>query len=208
MNDQTLSNDDQTEAPQNAESLVDELGRENIQSFLDLDEVLSAARRVERVGRICLRGDLESELGDVLGELSTLVDDQGEPVENETTMAEVSKIPALQARAAELRRQMKEAERSIRFCAMSSDEWDTFEASHRTGGRGEVKDITAYKIALIAACAVEPTMSVDQVKALRGKLGGHQVDALFNAAYAANTAGGIDVPKLPAFSQPRSRAQS
>lgn len=171
-----------------------------IETILDLDEVLSSARRVERTAYINLRADLEARYNQVLADLAALVDADGQLVnENpDSSLAEASQAADLREEATELRREMKAATRAVKFRAMDSDAWEEFEASHR-GKNGELKNQRAYENALVAACAIAPTLTVDGFEKLRKQLGQSQIVKLYNEAYYCNAKGGLDVPKSPSY---------
>lgn len=172
-----------------------------VAAILDLDELLSSARLVERTATICMRGDLEGELDQVLTELGDLVDEHGVPLDqdNDASLGDASRAAELQQRAAEITAQMRKAERQMVFRAMDSDAWAEFEKAHRKAD-GSVKDSRAYVTAILSICAVQPTLTLEQVAQLRGKVTSNQLDNMFRAAYGANTTGGLDVPKLPSYS--------
>lgn len=170
-----------------------------LETILTLDEVMSSARLVERTARICLRGDLEAEYHETLEELSTLVDEDGQLLtEGDQALSDASRVEELSLRARQLREQMQTATRRVRFRAMPDDEWRAFDKAHR-GTDGKIKDQGTYNNELIAACAIAPAMTVDDVIKLRGKLGPTQMVTLANAAFFACTTGGLDVPKSPSF---------
>lgn len=172
---------------------------ERIDRVLDLDAVMSSARRVERVVRICLRPDLEAEYYDLTEELSDLVDVNGQPLadsETETALGEQNRAVEISERLRELRGEMRAESYTVRFCGMSESEWAGFEKNNRTKDGAQKDD---YVNRLLVETAVAPTMTIDQVRALRDQLGTAQVTAMVNAAYDACTQGGLDVPKLPSF---------
>lgn len=174
-----------------------------LEQILDIEAALSSARRAERTAKICLRADLEAELYDVLSELSTLVDPEGNVLDaGESSLGDASpavRAQTLSERAQALQADMAGATKVVRFRAMDSDAWDAFEKEHRTAD-GKAKDMRDYSTKLVAATAIAPLMTEAQVDALRKKLGSRQINELSNAAYAACTQGGVDVPKLPSFS--------
>lgn len=172
-----------------------------VAAILDLDELLSSARLVERTATICLRGDLEGELDQVLTELGDLVDEHGVPLAegDDASLGDAGRAAELQQRANDLSAQMRKAEKHIVFRAMNSDAWDEFEKAHRKPD-GSAKNAQNYVVALISACAVKPPLTPEQVQAMRKALTSNQMNNLFVAAHGANTTGGLDVPKLPSYS--------
>lgn len=176
----------------------------HVETVLDLDEVMSQARRVERTAHICLRSDLTAELEDLVEQLGNLVDADGNVVATgDQALSDAGDAAALNERIQAVQAEMAKSMRTIRFRAMADDAWQPFDKRHRDTN-GDIRDTELYYNELIAACAIAPTMTVDQVKALRGSLGPTQIIEMGNAAYIACSTGGVDVPKLP-FSSPAPR---
>ncbi len=162
---------------------------------LSVSEVLEHGRRIERTARICIRGDLQAEYDRIILELAGLMGPSGEVIDASLADGEEGPTPA-QTKHAELegvRHEMSGAMRFVRFRGMPSDEWPGWDKTHRP--KGDDPDLTDYNTALIAACAIEPKLSVDEVNSLRHELGSPQMIELANKAWQANTTGGVDVPK-------------
>ncbi|WP_248582603.1 hypothetical protein [Nocardioides sp. InS609-2] len=162
---------------------------------LSVSEILEHGRRIERTARICIRGDLQAEYDRIILELAGLMGPSGEVIDVSLADGDEGPTPA-QIKHAELeavRHEMSGAMRFVRFRGMPSDEWPGWDKAHRP--KGEDPDLTEYNTALIAACAIEPKLSVDEVNSLRGALGSPQMVELANKAWQANTTGGVDVPK-------------
>ena len=168
------------------------------ENVLTLDRIMASAQRARRTARICLRGDLEGEYVDTLEKLAELVDAEGNLLAEDPSMTEVAEVTELRDRAAQLREQMAADTYSVVFEGMFADEWAVFEKEHRDT-RGAVKDLEEYRARLIAACAVSPKLSYDDVQAMRSRLRTTQMVELGDQAYAACSTGGVDVPKLPLF---------
>lgn len=169
---------------------------------MTIDEVLATARRVEKVARISLRGDLQAEHDELVRELSGLVTADGELIEDpEASMGEESaavRAQELNQRLVELGREMAGAMWSVRFRAMSSDDWAVFTKAHfPEADKDGKRDLTDFNVKLVAATAIEPTLTEEQVRALGGKLGTSQIVNLANTAWNVCTKGGVDVPKSP-----------
>lgn len=179
-----------------------------VETILTLDDIMNSARLVERTARICLRGDLVAELNEHLEALARLVDADGNVLaEGDEALAAGNEAAEHVAAIGRIRGEMESAMRSVRFRGMPDDEWRVFEKAHRDGD-GQIKDPVDYHNKLIARCAIAPTLTEDDVKAMRSRLGQVQMVTLSNEAYFACTTGGVDVPKSPSFSrgpkQPRS----
>lgn len=189
--DQTLSD--------SAPSAAGSHGPESLDQPLTMDELLNEARRVERVARICLRGDLYAEHLATAQELAGLVDADGKILsDGDQALSDKSRAEELVQRLADLEMQMKSSTRTVRFRAMPDDEWSDFRKEH-TDDAGKPKDMTGFNRVLIARCAIAPTFTEDQVDQIRGKLGSPQFTALANEAYWACTTGGTQVPSSPTY---------
>lgn len=166
---------------------------------LTIEEVLASARLPEKHARVCLRADLQARHDDLVAQLAGMVNAQGELIEDpEASAADTSaasRAQALNDDLADVRREMAQAIWFPLFRGLSTDDLAVFNKRHRP--KGDNADMTDYNIELVAACAVEPTMTVDQVKALRTKLGSRAMQELINTAHEVCARGGVDVPKLP-----------
>lgn len=205
MNDQSLAGDTPNEQAGNTP-----FGNPNgasiparspqLDTVLSLDEIMSSARLVERTARICLRGDLEAEYLEALEQLGNLVDDKGNIVsDGDQALSDQSRALELNETISRLLDEMAAATRVVRFRAMPSDDWDPWYRAQRDE-QGNIKNVDEFNNQIIAKCAIAPTMTVDQVKGLRSKLGPTQIAELANTAFYACTTGGVDVPKSPSFS--------
>lgn len=168
--------------------------------FLTVEDVLTAARLPERTASICLRSDLTAEHDKVLGELGTLVTASGELIGGDeegavSDQSNASRAQALADRLQQLKTEMRAAMWHVRFRAMASDDWTAFKKQHMP--KGKDADLTDFRTKIIAACAIEPPITEDQVKELRKKLGAAQIVSLSDTAFDACNAGGLDVPKSP-----------
>lgn len=170
------------------------------ETVLDLDEVMSQARRVEKVARICLRGDLQAEFDQLSEDLRDLVDADGRVLsEGEAALSDGVRAQEIQARLTQLKAEMKQAMRTIRFRALPEDEWEQFRKSH-LGADGNVRDLDRFNTELMAKTAIAPTLTVDGILKLRGTLAAPQITTMANAAYLACVTGGVDIPKSPSYS--------
>lgn len=167
-----------------------------------IEDVLASARRVEKVARISLRGDLQAEHDEVVRELASLISADGEliadPEASVGDQGPVARAQELNDRLTALGREMAGAMWSVRFRAMSSDEWAVFTKAHfPEADKDGKRNLTDFNVKLIAATAIDPTMTEDQVRALGGKLGSSQIVKLADTAWDVCTKGGVDVPKSP-----------
>lgn len=165
-----------------------------------IDEVLSSARRIERTATICLAGDLQAEWDALVAELATLVTATGELIEEDSdeSLSEVSgraRVAQINDRLPALRRGMAEKMWRVRFQGMSSDEWATFVKKNLPDRDGA--DRTPFYNLLLAETAIEPELTLEQVRELRKVLTQRSMNELVSKAWEACSEGGIDVPKLP-----------
>ena len=172
---------------------------------LTIDEILARAKTPERTARICLRADLQAEYDELVTELAGLVDAEGRVIADEeaalgeTTPAQ--RAVELEARLRALRDEMAENTWSVRFRGLTTDELALFNREHAP--KSDDQDMTEYNTQLIAACAVKPNLTVDDVRKLRKALGSRAMGELVNAANWVCSRGGVDVPKSSPFSLSR-----
>lgn len=183
-----------TDTPDTVDALVDA-------ASFTVDDVLEHARRVERTATICLAGDLQAEWDRLLDELSRLVTADGEILDDvEASAGQAStagRVEVIMARLVELRRLMGAKMWHVRFQAMSADDWDSFVKRHKP--KDPKASVVDFYNRLVCETAIDPTISMEQIQALRGKLAPSAIVELTTTALAACNEGGLDVPKLPAF---------
>lgn len=169
-----------------------------------IDEILATAKTPQKRARVCLRADLEAAHAEVVAELATLVDANGEVmVDDEASAADVSRVTRardLSARAERLEAEMAEYRWTPLFTGLSSEDFAVFQKAHYP--KGKDADLTEYHNKLIAETMSEPTVTVDQVAGLRKKLGTASFAELWRTANVVCLRGGVDVPKSPSISLP------
>jgi len=173
-----------------------------------IDEILATAKTPELYARVCLRADLEAEHAQILAELATLVDAQGNVLDDdERSGGEVSKAARVQELLARRKQVAGEMANSMwfpLFRGLTTDELADFNRLHKPKRRsdGEDPDLSEYNTLLVAECSIAskhgPKLSVDDVRKLRQQLGSRAMGELVRTAHAVCTKGGADVPKLPA----------
>lgn len=164
------------------------------------EDVLKVLRRPERIVTIDLRGDLAGEEQALLEELATLVNYKGE-VNAEASVAEQGRAVAIAERLRQIGAERRAAGWRVKLRGLDSGAYAAFVQRHQPKRSDDRAGWTAYSDKLIAACAVEPELTEEQVRQLRGMLSDGQVGALGKAAQSVCTQDGVDVPKLPGFSQ-------
>lgn len=199
---------DQTPEPTEQATLPPAFAPDPTSGFLTVEQMLESARRPRRVAKICLRGDIEAEYLELLDELGDLVDAEGQILSDDPSMEEAGKVADLRDQIAAKHAEMRANTGQVLLEAMADEDWEIFDKKHR-GPDGSVKDRGAWQAEMVAACAIKPTISVQEFTELRKKLGPTSIAELANKAYSANTTGGVDIPKLPSFSvAPKPQGQS
>lgn len=173
--------------------------------MLTVAEILEEARLPEDFARICMRADLEAELTRLERELAGLVDAEGRLVEDDDDESSLgdSDTRAAQARSLgdqikTIRQQMTGSVRFVRFRGLSSDASQEFDERHAVKAKEPTqKQVAAFNDLLISATAVEPTLSVEDMRQLRAKLGPRSISELVRVAKKVCVQGGVDVPKSP-----------
>jgi hypothetical protein len=170
-----------------------------ISTILDLDELMSAeVRLAERIVTIYTRPDLEARIDALEAELTDLLGPNGElPSEMDATLgdADTARAYALSDEIETARKEYAASGRQIRVRQLPSDDWTAFRARRKK----ELDDGAPYPddmwSELITLCAVEPTLSKEQVAKLRTILGAPVLHMLASACFSLNTEGGVSVPK-------------
>lgn len=169
-----------------------------IENVLTLDAILHGARLPERTARICKRGDLLGRLDDVEGRLEELVDDEGELIVEETALGEQGEVAQLSHEALALRTEIAKNTFPFVVRAMGSSKWKVFVEKWQDTKNGTFKP--GMNDALIIACAASPVIAdQEQLDRFRDAFSHAQTNAVFQAAFVANTQSGLDIPKLPPF---------
>jgi hypothetical protein len=167
-----------------------------IENVLTLDAIISGARLPERTVRIYKRGDLLGQLDDVEGRLEELVDEDGEPFDQDLAIGEESEYSQLVRLSRAIRAELAKDSFAFRVRAMGSSKWKVFVEKWKDTKTGTFKE--GMSDALIIESAVSPVIpdqaSLDR---FREAYAHTQTNAVFQAAFIANTKTGLDIPKLP-----------
>lgn len=170
---------------------------------LTVEQILEMAKLPERRAQICLRADLQARFDQLINELSTLVNTQGEVLDDaEASMGEetaASKARILEDQIRAVRAEMSASMWFPLFRGLPSDDLAVFNKEHYPKTEGA--DLTDYHSLLISRCSVEPHLSVDDVKALRKKLSFKSIQELVRTVSQVNVGLGVDVPFLPSSLQ-------
>lgn len=171
---------------------------QSIDNVLTLDAIIAGARLPERTIRVCTRGDLLGQLDDVEGRLEELVDDDGEPFDEDLPLGEASEYNQLVTRSRQIRAEMAKHMIAVKVRALGSGKWRTFAEQWQDPKTNSWKK--GMDDALIIASAISPVIpDQKQLDRFREVFAKGQVDSIFQAALVANTRSGLDIPKLPDF---------
>lgn len=154
-------------------------------------EVMALAKPRETEISICVAGDLAADADRLTAELDVL---DSHPA---TSLSDGAERARLASELEEVRELMQEAQISFRFRALGKEFSDLI-AAH-PGGPGKDWDPTTLPADLIARCAIEPKMSLEESEQLLEALNEGQRGLLFNAAWRANSAA-VAIPTSRAVS--------
>lgn len=155
---------------------------------MDIAEVLKRAKAPERVVDLCLDADLAAEHDELN---RRLLEAQRKPA---TSLAGTGAAAEIARQIRDLEERMQSSVVQFRMRGLSAfrrDEW--FAANPARDGKEEGFNPVTGLPSLIAACCVDPEMTVEQAQQLCEQLGTGQADRLFSAAFEATNGGG-DVP--------------
>lgn len=166
---------------------------------LTVEEVLASARRPREIARICLRADLQAEHSQLVQDLARMINSSGElTIDPEASIGESTAAAVAQekhARLVEVARLMNESMWHVTFEGMPSDDWPAYTKKYIPKGKDE--DDAEFLIRLVADTAVDPELSMDEVRELRKKFGHAAWQELASKAWAASSTGGVNAPKSP-----------
>lgn len=132
------------------------------------DLIGSAVPRTAEV-RVCARGDLAERHADLVRELERWLE-----VEGADSLAQDSNVHHIKDKLLEVEEEIDRASVSIRFQAIPAYKWATLmrlnPPSREDLQRGFDNNPDTFPIQAVAACSVEPTISVEQAEQLRNTL--------------------------------------
>jgi hypothetical protein len=144
---------------------------------VDIAEILARAKPPEKVVELCLDADLAAEHDRLTAELENAQRTVA------VTMADSGKLGDLARQIQDVEQKMTDSKVSFRMRGLSAfkrDEW--FTANPAREGKSEGFNPVTGLPSLIAACCVDPAMTVAQAQQLCERLGTGQADKLFSAA--------------------------
>lgn len=174
-------------------------GSSIVDTILDLDAFLAGdVRRAEKTARFSTKPWLEADIDALEARLEGITDELGRPVDlpaeravGDTDHPAYGLAREIQAKRAEYRQSFA----SVRVRQLPSDDWTAFVAKHKKALDSEPPYPAAMWDELIVACAIQPAFTLDQVRALRSKLGHPQMDVISTACWEVCTSSGVSVPK-------------
>jgi hypothetical protein len=154
---------------------------------LDIESVIKGASLAETTVPLCLAGHLQGEYEALERQLADAAAFVGD------SLAGGGRVEAAQ-RMEELRAEMTEHLVSFRLRALPSTDWSDLLAAHPGRHAEELFNPVTLAPAAVAACAVEPAMTVEQYGRLAARLTHGQQEALVDAVWTLNTRAAQRVP--------------
>lgn len=167
---------------------------------LSFGDIKARARPRQTEVRLCLAGDLAAQADRLADEIEA-ASNRAAP----TSLAEVDPRRALAAELETVHEAMRASEVVLRFQALGRTAYSDLLVAHppRPGVAEDGSwNNDTYPNALIAACCIEPVMTVEEVEELNELLNHRQRNELFNAAWGAQV-GETRVPSSRAASTSR-----
>jgi hypothetical protein len=152
----------------------------------DIEALLKQAKPRETVAAVYLDGATAAEIERLDRQLAEASDGTWQA----SSMADAHPGREIAEKIAAAREKLKASEAEFRFRALPDREWSDLLAAHPPrDAEKEMFNPDTFPAALIAACAVDPAMTSDQVGRLFAVLNQGQRNQLFTAAYEVNTEG-------------------
>ncbi|MFD9124357.1 hypothetical protein [Kitasatospora sp. NPDC059571] len=152
----------------------------------DIEAIIGGATLREDTVELCLAGHLQGEYESLerkLADASAMVGD---------SLAGGPRVPIAQ-RMQEIRDEMRTHLVTFRLRAMPPKAWSDLVAAH-PGAEGQLYDPDTLGPAAIAACTVEPAMTLEQYGRLAERLTYGQQEALADAVWRLNTQAARTIP--------------
>jgi len=145
-----------------------------------IEDIIGGATLRETTVSLCLAGHLQGEYEALERQLTDAASMVGQ------SLAGSPRVPIAERMEA-IRSEMAEHLVEFRFRALDPEAWSDLLAAHPGETAGQVFNPTTMFPAAVAACAVEPTMTVEQYGRLAKKLTHGQQEALIGAVWDLNT---------------------
>jgi hypothetical protein len=146
----------------------------------DIKDILAKARPREHTIRICLAGDVAAEVERLEAELAATQSWV------QQSIAEAHPGIEIAEEIAAARERMREAEVAFTFRALGAKAWSDLVAQHPSEKEEEAWDDESLAPALVAASAVDPVMTPEDVAALFEQINMGQRQELIQAAWTVN----------------------
>ncbi|GAA2484575.1 hypothetical protein GCM10010406_21050 [Streptomyces thermolineatus] len=147
----------------------------------DITDVLKRLKPREKLVTLYLAGDEVAEVERLEAELARL-NDGWQP----TSLGSANPKEKLAKQIAAARERIAKSAVDFRLRALGDKAWSDLVAAHPSDKRDEAWDPTTFPAALIAACCVDPAMTVEQVHQLFDGLNFGQREALTSGALEVN----------------------
>jgi hypothetical protein len=152
-----------------------------------IDEVIAGIKPPEGTVPLCLRGDLQAQWEDLERQLQT-----SQQTERASLAGNSSAARDLLQQMDEIAEEMRDHERIFRFRGLSHRAYSDLYAAHRLPQEeieeGDTEGINrqTFPVALVAACCVDPAMTVAQAEKLCDAVTDGQWEELFVGARRVN----------------------
>jgi hypothetical protein len=157
-------------------------------------DIIGQVKRPEKTVPICTAGDLQAEFEELERDLSIA---RNQPSDGTLAGGSSSLATQIAQQIMELRERMRQHSVTFRFRGLPRKEYSDLVTacppSEEDKTKGSDVDMETYSVTLVAACAVEPAMSVEEAGQLADVLTQAQWDSLVAAAYTVNKRD-VDVP--------------
>jgi len=157
-----------------------------------IDDILGQIRLPERVYPLCMRADLRSEWEQAEQELA-----KAETQARDSLAGTTAAGKKIAARIQQLEQEMADHTIGIKLRAVTHKGWSDLLAAHppREGNEADgAFNSDTFGCGLLAACAIDPVMTIDQAGLLVDRLTIGQWNDLFNTLWQLNRSGD-DIPK-------------
>jgi hypothetical protein len=156
-----------------------------------LDDFAREHRPAQATARVCFRQDLWNRHAALDAELS-------KAITTDSTENRDPESPALAAALQELEAEIEASEKAFVFESIGKRRWFALLAEHpptpEQREEGNDHNPATFPQAAMAACAIDPTMTVETAEAMADRLNLSQWNRLWAAVLTANLAGG-EAPK-------------
>lgn len=154
----------------------------------NIDDVIAGAKLPERTHTVCLRGDLQARWEDLERQLET---EQANSNAADESLAGNPRLRELADEMEAIGKEMTAHEVVFTFRGLPAEEYSDLMAAHKAAEDDleesvDGLDWKTFPMALVAASAADPAMSLEQAKRLYKAITHRQWDDLFQCALACN----------------------